>query len=71
LTALLAATIGGHAEVVAMLLARGASIGIATQESFSLVDVARGEGHQDVVNAITSSRSYAPFRSFHRAKKAV
>jgi ankyrin repeat protein len=63
LTALLAATIGGHAEVVAMLLARGASIGVATQESFSLVDVARAEGYHDVVDAITSSPGYVPFKS--------
>ncbi len=34
-------------------------------------DGIRGEGHQDVVNAITSSGSYAPFRSCHRANKAV
>ena len=63
LTALLAATSGGHAEVVAMLLARGASIGVATQESFSLVDVARAERYHDVVDAITSSPGYVPFKS--------
>ena len=49
------------------LVTQTPSLTVTGEES----DCIRGEGLQDVAIAITSSRSYAPFRSCHRANKAV
>ena len=59
-TALYKAAAGGHAEVVDVLIRKGANIGFKDRSGRSVVDIARANGHQDLAVRLGQLMSLPP-----------